>query len=400
MEAGEVELLVERVAAGGDGVAHLDGRVVFVPRSFPGDRVRARLVGGKQSFARAAVLEVVQPAPERTTPPCKHSERCGGCAWMGWDVAAQRRAKLELLADQLRRLGRVDEWPEIGLVAGDDLGWRSRAEWLVGAWRTGAVVGYRARGGNDLVEIDECPVLVPALRDHLRDVKSGAVAFRREARSLQVCLDEPAGSPPAAAWSAQTNDGEALEARDDDRRVRRRVAGLDLEFPLRGFQQGNAQLLPRLVELAIGDLPEGDVADLYCGSGLFSLPLAAQGRSVHGVEADAGAVRAARINALRLGFESTRFTHGDVRSWLARQARLPDAVVVDPPRAGLGAEVVAELVRLRPAHVRYISCDPATLARDAGELVRAGWRCTRADLVDMFPHTPHMETVLRLERSP
>lgn len=395
-----MELLVERVAAGGDGVAHLDGRVVFVPRAFPGDRVRARLVGGKQSFARAAVLEVLQPSVERAAAPCKHSECCGGCAWMGWDVAAQRRAKLELLADQLRRLGRVAEWPEIGLVAGDDLGWRSRAEWLVGAWRTGAVVGYRARGGNDLVEIDECPVLVPALRDHLRDVKSGAVAFRREARSLQVCLDEPAGSPPAAACSAQTNDGEALEARDDDRRVRRRVAGLDLEFPLRGFQQGNAQLLPRLVELAIGDLPEGDVADLYCGSGLFSLPLAAQGRSVHGVEADAGAVRAARINALRLGLESTRFTHGDVRAWLARQARLPDAVVVDPPRAGLGAEVVAELVRLRPAHVRYVSCDPATLARDAGELLRAGWRCTRADLVDMFPHTPHMETVLRLERSP
>lgn len=394
-----VELQIERVAPGGDGVAHVDGLVVFVPRTFPGDRVSARLVRGKEAWAKAVEVEVLVPAATRVASPCAHSQACGGCPWMGWDVAAQRAAKHELLADLLRRMGRHSEWPEIHVVAGDDLGWRSKAEWLTGAWRAGAVLGYRARGTNDLVEVDDCPILAPRLRELLLGLKNGTVALPREARSATACLDESAtGAVPGASFSAQDRADAPLDVRDADRRVRRMVQGLPLEFPLRGFQQGNAQLLSSLVDRATSGLDGDEVLDLYSGSGLFALPLAARGRVVHGIELDAVAVRTARINALRLGLEGARFTHSDVQVWLSRQARIPDAVLVDPPRAGLGEAVVKQLVRLRPTHIRHVSCDPATLARDAGALVRAGWNCLRIDLLDMFPHTPHMEVVMHLER--
>jgi 23S rRNA (uracil1939-C5)-methyltransferase len=172
---------------------------------------------------------------------------------------------------------------------------------------------------------------------------------------------------------------------------------------LLGFQQGNGDLLEAFVARAIDGLAAaaraegGEVLDLYCGSGLFALPLAAAGLRTLGVESDRAAVRAARSNAARLGLEAARFEVADVRAWLAQSARIPSVVLVDPPRAGLGEGVVRELARLRPRVLRHVSCDAATLARDAGELVRAGWTCVRVDLVDMFPHTPHMEIVLDLE---
>jgi 23S rRNA (uracil1939-C5)-methyltransferase len=321
---------------------------------------------------------------------------------MHWDLAAQRRAKLELLSDQLRRLGRREQWPAIGLVAGDGLGWRTRVEWLAGAWRSGAVLGYRAPRSHDLVEVEHCPILAPALRDLMAGVRDGSRSIPRQARAVQACVDDAAG----AAFSAQDAAGEPLDARDSARLVRRRVAGVDLEFPLLGFQQGNGDLLERFVARAIDGLAAasradgGEVLDLYCGSGLFSLPLAAAGARTLGVEADRAAVRAARSNAARLGLDAARFEVAEARAWLANSARIPAVVLVDPPRTGLGEAVVRELVRLRPRVLRHVSCDAATLARDAGELVRAGWTCTRVDLVDMFPHTAHMEIVLDLELRP
>ncbi len=397
-----VDLRIERVAPGGDAVARLDGRVVFVPRALPGERVLARLAPGKERWSRADVVEVLEPSPERVAPPCLHAERCGGCPWMHWDLAAQRRAKLELLADQLRRLGKVEEWPTIGLLAGEGLGWRTRVEWLAGAWRSGAVLGYRAPKSHDLVEVERCPILAPALQELLADMRGGARALPRQARSVQACVDEGG----AAAFSAHGPAGEPLDARDGARVVRRRVAGVEMEFPLLGFQQGNGDLRERFVARVVdGLLPAaraegGEVLDLYCGSGLFALTLAAEGALLLGVEADRAAVRAARSNATRLGLDSARFEVADARAWLAESARIPPVVLVDPPRTGLGEAVVRELVRLRPRVLRHVSCDAATLARDAGALVRAGWVCTRVDLVDMFPHTAHMEIVLDLELRP
>ena len=399
---GLVELRIERVAPGGDAVARLDGRVVFVPRALPGERVVARLAPGKERWSRAELVEVLEPSSERVAPPCAHSTRCGGCPWMHWDLAAQRRAKLELLADQLRRLGRSERWPEIGLLAGEGLGWRTRVEWLFGAWRSGAVLGYRAPKSHDLVEVDGCPILAPALQGLMDEVRGGARSIPRQARALQACVDDAGG----AAFSAQDSAGAPLDERDGARVVRRRVAGVDLEFPLLGFQQGNGDLLERFVARAIDGLAtaaraHGDeVLDLYCGSGLFALPLAAAGLRTLGVESDRAAARAARSNAARLGLEAARFEVADVRAWLAQSARIPAVVLVDPPRTGLGEAVVRELVRLRPRVLRHVSCDAATLARDAGELLRAGWTCTRVDLVDMFPHTAHMEIVLDLELRP
>lgn len=396
------ELRIERVAPGGDAVARLDGRVVFVPRALPGERVLARLAPGKERWSRAELVEVLEASPERVAPPCAHAERCGNCAWMHWDLAAQRRAKRELLADQLRRIGRRDDWPSIGLVEGAGVGWRTRVEWLAGAWRSGAVLGYRAPRSHDLVEVEQCPILAPALRELLEDLRGGARPIPRQARSVQACVDD-AGR---ASFSAQDAAGAPLDDRDAARVVTRQVAGLDLEFPLLGFQQGNGDLLEAFVARAIDGLAAaaraegGEVLDLYCGSGLFALPLAAAGLRTLGVESDRAAVRAARSNAARLGLEAARFEVADVRAWLAQSARIPSVVLVDPPRAGLGEGVVRELARLRPRVLRHVSCDAATLARDAGVLVRAGWTCVRVDLVDMFPHTPHMEIVLDLELRP
>ena len=390
-----LELDIDRLAASGEGVARHEGLVVFVPRALPGDRVRVVVRSRAARHARAEILERLRDGPGRVTPPCVHAESCGGCPWMGLRLEDQRLTKRALLEDALRRVGHLTHWPPVEVIGGRSLGFRVRAEWVCEPRGAGFAWGYRAERSHTLVPVTDCPILVDPLRRALQDGPFAPGTPPRSTRAVQ------AGAADGGLVHLSPEDlaGRPLDPADDFRTLRRTVAGLALDWPLRGFQQSHAELVEVLVREALHDLPSGPALDLFCGAGLFALPLSARGISVTGVESHAPSVAVARANAERLGLGSRcRFVRSDVARWLGSRPPPAETVIVDPPRAGLGAAVVAQILALAPPYLRHVACDGVTFARDVGALVRGGYRLERLVLVDQFPHTPHIEVVAALIR--
>jgi 23S rRNA (uracil1939-C5)-methyltransferase len=410
-----LELVVERLAYGPDALAHHEGRVVFVPYVAPGDRVRVRVVERRAGFLRADLCDLVAAGPDRTAPRCPVFGQCGGCQWQHLTPAAQRAAKAVIVAEQLARLGGLrDVEVRPPLSVGEPWAYRARISLLV----EGRLLGFRRARSHALVEIDDCAIADPALVAHLGVARSW-VAGLRAVPSRVTLARAPGGvvlvaatrRRPAPADVAVTEDLLARHASvrgavlagagvrtvvGDPRLLVPLEADLQLEVPADAFTQvnlaANPLLVATVVELA-GVGPGGRALDLYCGAGNFTLPLARRGAEVVGIERSPVAVEAGRSNAARLGLAGARFTCGTVASELRRlPEQALDAMVLDPPRAG-AADVLPQLVMRRPARVVYVSCDPATLARDASRLVAGGYGLARVQPVDLFPHTYHIETV-------
>jgi tRNA/tmRNA/rRNA uracil-C5-methylase (TrmA/RlmC/RlmD family) len=384
----EVELRIEKLVAGGDGLARYEGVPVFVPRSAPGDRVRARLTERRPDYGRAEVIEVLDPGPGRREPPCPHFSECGGCDLQHLDERTQLEWKARATLETLAKLSKLALPPPREIVAGTAWGYRLRTSVHVEAGPDGAArVGYHARGSHRLVEVDRCPVLVPELE------RAVTTLGERLTAPLPPRVDLAAGdggeiaaAPPAGGHAG----GELV----------RRVAGHELQFDARGFFQGHAGLLDELVDRVVGPWTGETAFDLYAGVGLFALPLAGRYGRVTVVEGDRIAARLARKNARVARLESIDVVAQAVDTWIVEG--LPpgvDRVVVDPPRAGLGRAVRAALVSRRPARVTYVSCHPAALARDLAELAYA-FEVESLVLVDLFPQTGQMEVVVQLVARP
>jgi len=303
----------------------------------------------------------------------------------------------------------------IEVRAGDELGWRSRAEMHVARAAGGATsVGWLRRGSHAVEPVSACPVLVPALQRVLEELRSGARAIPATAMRVHMAAGD-------SGVGVQLEDARGRPVRstpgdEENAVVRRTIRGLDFELDARAFFQGHAALTSVLVDTALEGIEPGaggDALDLFCGAGLFTLPLAQRFERVVGVESDARAVERARANAAANGIANARFEHGDVGAWLARaRGKTSSArggvesargevgtVLLDPPRRGAGAHVVDGIVALEPWEVRYVSCDPATLARDLAALVAAGYRLAHAEAFDLFPQTPHVECVAVIRRA-
>lgn len=441
----EAVVAVSRLAAGGDGVARHEGQALFVPGGLPGDRVRVRLLPPRGRRAEGRLLEVLDPSPDRVAPPCPYAGTCGGCPWLALDPAAQRRARADLVREALARIGRLEVPDALPVVAGDPagLGYRSRIEVALGPLGEGGrrAVGFRAAGSHDVVDVAACAVARRPVNAALAHLRAAAAAGRvpppvaeveiavgddpgrvvatvrlaealpskaaaRLADRLVEALEGLAGlrvEPPARAVRAQ-----AVERGETALHVAVPGPGgrlLSLEVPAGGFMQANPAVNARLVEAvvaAVAPRPGARVLDLYCGAGNFALPIAAAGAAVLGLETAGRAVEAARRSAERLGIVSARFRQVPVEEGLAWAARegAPDAVVLDPPRMGAGPAVVDRLLALGPPRVVYVSCDPATLARDLARLAGGGYGVAALTVFDMFPQTPHVETLAVLVRRP
>ncbi len=381
---------------GGDGLARLDGRVVFAPFVLPGERILARAEQEKPGMVRARMLEVLEAAPDRVTAPCPVYGRCGGCHYQHAPYDYQLAAKRSILVEALKRLGKMEPPAEIGVVAAEPFGYRNRVQLHVEENR----LGYREARSHRLCAVTECPVGSPKINQAI----AALAAMQREGRwprfirSLEVFTDER---------EVQIN---VLET---DRPVARRffdwcgtlIPGLvegaldyrgEFRVSSNSFFQVNRLLIDRLVETAI-EGAEGETAtDLYAGVGLFSMPLARRFRQVTAVESGAGAVRDLQFNASRAGLENLHAVSQTADEHLAPLEKAPDFVLLDPPRTGLGKAVVARLAELRPRGITIVACDPATLARDLAGLLAAGYQVERMTLVDLFPQTYHLETVVRL----
>jgi 23S rRNA (uracil1939-C5)-methyltransferase len=409
-----LDLAIERLTYGPDALAHHAERVVFVPFAAPGDRVRARVVERRRDWLRAEIHDLLAAGPERTAPRCPVFGRCGGCQWQHVTPGAQLAAKAAVVAEQLARIGGLRD-VDVRPLRAAPAAWHYRARITLRA--EGRRLGLQGARSRELVEITECAIADPVLVAALDAARGWAAAVRTAPVRVTlarvpggVVLAAVLGTPPTPVDIAATERILAADARVrgailagggvrhtvGDPHLRVRVEpDLALEVPADAFTQvhPDANLLLVATVLELGELRAGVRAlDLYCGAGNFTLPLARRGVHVTGIDRAEVAVDAARANAARLGL-SPVFVCDAVGPALARLPPSPlDLVVLDPPRAG-AAEVTGPLAARRAARLLYVSCDPATLARDARTLVGRGYRLGRVQPVDLFPQTYHVETV-------
>jgi len=382
---------------GGDGLARLDGRIVFAPFVLPGERIRARAEQEKPGLVRARMLEVIEAAPDRVTAPCPVFARCGGCHYQHAPYEFQVSAKRAILVEELRRLGKIEAPLEIRTFAAEPFGYRNRVQLAVEETR----IGYREARSHKLWAVTECPVSSPKINHAIAALNRMARDNRwpKFMHALEIFTDEQqvqinvleTDRPVARRffdWCAAEIEGVVEGALDYQGRFR---------VSSNSFFQVNRLLLDQLVEAALGDVSGDTAADLYAGVGLLSLPMARRFRAVTAVESGAGAVRDLQFNAERSGLPNLRALQQTAEEHLAALTRPPDLVVVDPPRAGLGKAVVKRLAELKPRQLVIVACDPATLARDLAGLMASGYTIERMALVDLFPQTYHLETVVGLK---
>jgi len=388
-----LRLVPTAMAAGGAAVAREPtGRVVLVDGALPGETVDAMLTEERSSYARARVTAVVEASPDRVSPPCPHVARgCGGCGWQHVSLEAQRRYKTELVSEALERIGGASGTEVIPAAPASLAGYRTTLRLT----SDGARPGYRRHRGHEVVPVDSCLVAHPLLAELL------AVGDFGEATEVTLRCGARTGERLAVlgpSCGGASLPGSVRVIGEDELAAGRRawifeeVGGTRLRLSAQSFFQANpegAEALVSLVGSAIAGAPDGLLVDAYGGVGLFAATLGAS-RPVTLLECSGSAAADARVN---LPAASVRLI--DVARWRASKAAV---VVADPPRAGLGAAGVAALVASRASHLALVSCDPASLGRDAALLRAKGFNLEWAALVDMFPGTPHIEVVSRFVR--
>jgi len=432
----ELRLSIEKLVYGGDGLAHTEGNTVFVPYVLPGEEVRAATKSKKKKLIWAELLEVTTAAKERGKAKCAHFQKCGGCHYQHIPAAEQLRLKKEILRETLSRLGGIAWDGPIVEHAAEPYGYRNRAQWAVRSGMPRAI-GYFLPESSVIVPIDECPVLSPRLTHtfaRLQEMaRSGTLpagileieAFADSADekiALNVAFDKftkPA-SELATTFQSALPQLESLLLLDQKKNrfeltgpgyLYHQAGGYKYRVSHLSFFQVNRFLIEDLLKTVTANA-RGELAlDLYSGVGFFTLPLAKPFQRVVGVDANLAATRDLYANAEAAGL--TIPTHNEhAEEFLKKTEEKPDFVVLDPPRAGLGAEASEKLAKLGAAEIVYLSCDPSTLARDlavmtgsprkpkeiAGPSVR--YQITEMHLFDLFPQTFHIETLVRLRRVP
>jgi len=420
------------------GIARHDGKVVFVRGALPGERVRAQVVRRKPRFDVAETLEVVRESPMRAVPACPHFGVCGGCAMQHVQPRAQVSIKQRVLEDTLWHVGRLRPAQMLAPIVGPAFGYRYRARLSVRhvPRKGGVLVGFHERGSSYVADMQQCEVLPPrvsallvplrrlveslSLRDRLPqiEVSLGEDRLALVLRILQPLLaDDEAllrafAQHHAVDFWLQTGGPDKIEpfppARHDGLHYALPEFGLRMPFLPTDFTQVNHAINAVLVNRAVGLLdpqPNERIADLFCGLGNFTLPIATRAREVVGIEGSASLVRRAEQGARDHGLHhKTRFDVANLfelnaEHWQALGAF--DRILVDPPREGAQslAQVLSNPFAHRPSRIVYVSCNPATLARDAAILVHeGGWSLKQAGVVNMFPHTAHVESIAVFEQ--
>jgi 23S rRNA (uracil1939-C5)-methyltransferase len=442
----EVELRIDSLAYGGNGVGRLGGFVVFVRGGLPGDLVRARATKVKRGFAEATRTALVEPGPDRVPAPCRHFGVCGGCRFQDYAYDRQLASKEAQVRDALERLGRFPEPPLDPIVpAAQEYGYRNKLEYSFAPGEDGLALGFhRAGRWDDVIDVEECLLTTDvgnAIREAVKswareeglepyDQETGTGYLRhlvvREGRNtgqvLVVLVTAPGerfdadflvetltGFPEVRSihWAVNDRPAEVTNLPTrllwGEESIEEELSGLRFRIRPNAFLQTNtamAEVLYGLAREAAALTGDETVYDLYCGTGTIGLSLAASATSVWGVEISEESVACAIENAALNGIENARFFAGNVGQSLeelAEKAGPPDVVVVDPPRAGLAGKALRRTGALRAPRVVYVSCNPTTLASDLAVLRDDyGYVLERCTPVDMFPHTPHIESVSRL----
>jgi 23S rRNA (uracil1939-C5)-methyltransferase len=443
----ELELRIDSLAYGGNGVARLNGFVVFVRRGLPGDTVRAEVTKVKRGFAEATAVEILSPGPDRVEAPCRHFGACGGCRFQDYAYERQLESKALQVHDALVRLGGIGEPPIEPIVpAASQYGYRNKLEYSFTQTPAGAALGFhRAGRWDEVLALDTCLLtteLGNAVRDAVRgwareekleayDQATGSGYLRhlvvREGRNtgqLLVQLVTAKGRkfeegylvevlrrfPEVRSihWAINDSPAEVTNLPTvllwGEEAIEEEILGLRFRVRPNAFLQTNTEMAETLYSIArdFAALSGNEtVYDLYCGTGTIGLALAGQALTVWGVEISEESVACAIENAELNGITNAAFFAGNVSlalEELLARAGTPDVVVVDPPRAGLAGKALRRMASLGAPRIVYVSCNPTTLASDLKALRDDhGYELRRCVPVDMFPHTPHIETVNLLE---
>lgn len=399
-----VELHPHDIAHGGEAVARRDGKAHFVAGAIPGEVVEASIIEDRGSWARAALVSIIEPSPLRREPPCEYAGVCGGCQWQFTNTETQRTWKRETVSGQLEHLGRIsDPLVHDTVRVGPDLGYRNRMDFHVIDGRPGL---YRPRS-HDIVHLEHCPLLLPELQEvygrlgDLTDVKG--ITLRAGMRTGdKLAIVDGAVPEHAKDWGIPVvhRRGTSLTSVIGQPSLSEVVSDVRFRIPTTGFFQNNtdgAEALVRLVRDAL-DMEESDtLLDGYFGVGLFGATVGQGAARVIGIESSSEAAAAARKNLEDVGVDHNLVV-GSFLKDIESLDEYWDVAVVDPPRKGLGERGVEAVTSAMPRTIAYVACDPASLARDARTLAGFGYEFIEATPVDLFPQTFHVETVALFER--
>jgi 23S rRNA (uracil1939-C5)-methyltransferase len=426
-----MEVTIERILPGGLGLAHAEGKTIMVALAAPGDRLRVRIDRVKGNVSFASIEEIIEPSPHRVEPPCPYFGRCGGCDFQQLSYQAQLDTKVEIIRDCLRRLGGIEKVPEIQITpAPNPWHYRSRAQWQYDAIRRR--LGYFESGSRSVCDVAECAVLAPELQQTLESLRHRMQngSLPEDVRDFRAVVGKESVS---IAPSIRSPTVRAHDRRD----VTRTIHGETYRLNAESFFQANAELLPQLIDAAIGNATGETAIELYCGVGLFTLPLARRFKHVVAVESDNAAASFVRANLANAGLSNAEIANRNVSHWLEENAvewleknlecgdlsplsekllserqptekrrqvaalqSPPDFLLLDPPRTGVESRVIAGILNLKPKRISYVSCDSATLARDLKKLIAGGYHLDTITAFDMFPQTHHVETLVRLTAFP
>lgn len=405
----ELTLSLSDMAYGGEAVGRYAGKAVFVPYGIPGETVRVQVVSDKDRFARANLLDVLTPSPYRVAPPCPQFGLCGGCHWQHVDYRAQLDYKRSIVLNHFQRIAGLADAP-VRPTVGMENPWRYRNH-VQFSVSEGGELGFMAASSHQVVPIERCLLMHPLLEEmydamdielpglHRLTLRAGINTSERmiilemdEDQAPEVEVDLPIsfvlllgdGSPVTLLGSPYIHES---------------LGGRVHRLSAPSFFQVNtqqAEILVSLVSTYLDATAESRVLDAYCGVGVFALQLAGTVREVVGIESSAAAIADAVINGADV--HNVRFVHGPVEENLTKLDWKSPLIVLDPPRQGLGPRVVSALGDLSAQRMVYVSCDPATLARDVKGLLVAGYRLVEVQPLDMFPHTYHIECVALLDR--
>ena len=429
-----VEAHIESLTLEGQGVARIDGKAVFIEGALPGETVAFRYTSYKQKHDEGKVETVLVPSSERVEPKCAHFGVCGACTWQHIALDAQIQHKQQAMLNNLKHIGKVEPESVFEPLVADGWAYRRKARlgvrWVKAKGK--ALVGFREKDGRFLADLSRCEILHPTLGEHLTDfqdlitglearetIPQIEVAVGDNATALVVRHMEPLSDSDRTQlleFAREFNYQLYLQPKGPDTvhciypqspelyyehpQFNTRVKFAPLDF-FQVNQALNRKMVVRALEL-LAPQPTDTVLDLFCGLGNFTLPLARQAAEVIGVEGDMAMVERARAAAHANDIHNTDYYACNLMAedlgrepWLKRRY---DKILLDPPRAG-AKEVIAQMGKLKASRIVYVSCDPATLARDAGELVHThGYCLVGAGVMDMFPHTSHVESIAIFER--
>jgi tRNA/tmRNA/rRNA uracil-C5-methylase (TrmA/RlmC/RlmD family) len=390
LQIGEIlRVEIEKVAHGGHFIARHEGAVIFVRHAIPGEIVEVKITGLDKSFARADVVAVLEPSPDRTTPPCRYSGVCGGCDFQHIEIARQRHLKSEVIAEQFARIAKMEIDIAVEEIS-SPLHWRTR---YAASTNERGEAGFKASRSNEVIAISSCPILLPEIDFPTLPFEEISAGQRIE---VAIGSDGSRSIARMKERAGRTSERAVPEIIEGESELNYQVGERTYLVSQSSFWQSNISAPQTLVNvvLAFAGVKAGDhLLDLYGGVGLFAgaaLPLVGPGGRIDIVEGSSSATRDAAIN-----FDEVSNVHihtGDVARSLKKFKRA-DVVILDPPRTGAGRDVIESLANLAVRSIVYVACDPAALARDTTYLKDVGYHLVQLRAFDLFPMTHHIESI-------